>query len=193
MSDNKEELEKLQSMELKKVIEKGKENIPIELQAEFEEKMMKVFTSGGSLKKMMNIPQDFLEESYEKGYYLYKSGNFKEALPIFHCLQYLDPDDPRFVFGIAATYHHMKQYQEAAGNYLLYEAFDNSDPLLAYYLYDCFSHLGDRDWAIHFLKKAHYFASEDPKYQALKDKLEVEIQGFASLIEKEDKKESNVA
>jgi tetratricopeptide (TPR) repeat protein len=88
--------------------------------------------------------------------------------------------DPRYVFAIAATHHHMKNYDEAAGYYMLYEALHPTDPIPYYHLYDCFRKTNNPELAENALRAAFRLAEKDSKYEDLKTKIEMELKQFQS-------------
>lgn len=164
----------------KQVIHEAIERLPGEIPSKFvpviEEALAKIEIEGATPQEAMEISDDVIDEIYEHGYHFFQSGKFKDALAIFNVLnQLVGGSDPRYVFAIAATHHHMKNYHEAAGYYMLYEALHPTDPLPYYHLYDCFRKIDNQELAANALKSALKLAEQDPKFGDLKTKIEMEL------------------
>lgn len=139
----------------------------------FQDVLNKVMIEGYSVNEALGIPKDFLEGIYEHGYRLYQSGHFEQALSVFRFLKEFDGTDPRFYFSIAATLHQMKQFEEAAGNYFIYVNLEHNNPLGYYHMSDCFEKLGKTQLASGCLYLASKIAEKIPKYQSLKNKIDL--------------------
>lgn len=178
--------QKLENKEIKKVIHSAvqgvKDKVPAQVLPMIEEALLRIELEGMSPLEAMEIPQEFIEEIYEKGYFFYQSGKYQDALTLFNFVTYLSGgSDPRFIFAIAATHHQLKNYVEAAGYYMLYEAIHPKDPIPYYHLYDCFKKIGNPELARNALKAAGKLAEKDPRYSELKHKIDLEIQQNESL------------
>lgn len=163
-------------------VEGIKDRVPEKFVPMIKEALVKIEKENITPQEAMGISEEVLEEIYEYGYHCFQSGKFKDALIIFNILdQWAGSSNPRFLFAIAATHHHMKHYQEAAGYYMLYEILHPRDPLPYYYLYDCFKKLNHPDLALNALRAAGDLATSTPKYEKLKAKIDVELNHLASL------------
>lgn len=178
---------KMESMEEIKrrihvAIEEVQDKMPPKAAPLVEEALIKMETENLTAREVMGISQDVMEEIYEHGYHFFQSGKYKDALPIFNVLCQLDGGlDPRYTFAIAACHHHMKNYIEAIGYYMLYEVLDPTNPLPYYHMYDCFKKLNQSEMAFNVLAAAEHLADEDPKYAELKNKIELELKHLKSL------------
>lgn len=180
MEGNMTDANKTELEETKQLIHSAVESIQDKVSPRFlpmiEEALIKIETKGLTPQEAMGISEDVIEEIYEQGYHFFKSGKFKDALAIFNVLvQLVGGTDSRFIFAIAATHHHMKNYVEAAGYYMLYEAANPADPLPYYHLYDCFRKNNNEELARNALKASLRLAGNDPKYADLKAKIEIEL------------------
>jgi len=156
-------------------LEMAKTKLPAKALPSLEEALNKALLEDKTAKEALGMPQSMVEEYYKIAYHLYKGGKFKEALEIFNYLRFLDGMDMRFTWAIAATNHLMKNYQVAAGNYILYESLDPTNPMAFYHLHDCFKKMGQSDLAMNALKTAKRLAENNPRYAELLGKLELEI------------------
>src|SRR5574338_1356966 len=80
-------------------------------------------------KTALSINDETMEAIYTQGYNLYNQGKFKEASYIFRLLMLLDFTTPKYVLGLAASAHRLKDYTNAANLYLLCAALDPTNPL----------------------------------------------------------------
>lgn len=140
-----------------------------------EEALKKVIKEGLLLKEVLGFSPKIIEQIYEYGYLLFQSGKFKEALEVFTILRKIDNENKRYTFAIAATHHQMKHYAEAVGNYMMYQALDQTNPLPYYHLFDCFSKLNQPALAFNALMSARRLAENDPQHTKLKNKIDMEI------------------
>lgn len=175
---------------IKTKLDKEKSKLPANTLPLLEEALNKVLVEGLSIKEALNIPQMMIDGYYENGYYLFKSGKFKEAIKVFQFLSFFDALDRRYVLAIATTFHQMKSYVDAAGYYLEYAALDPTNPMPYYYLYDCFTKMNHPLLAYNALKKAQQIAGENPEYAQLKNKLDLEIVNL-QIMHKGSKEKEN--
>lgn len=169
---NEEEISKVVDEAIKRV----KDKIPPDMLPLLKETVLKIQYDQIPPYEAMGFTPEMVEELYAQGYHYFQSGKFKEALNFFTMVdQMAAGTDPRFMFAIAATHHQMKNYKEAAGFYMFYEALHPTDPLPYYYLYDCFKHLNQPEMALNSLRGASRLAAKIPKYASLKAKIDLEL------------------
>jgi len=172
----------------------AKGNTPPKAVHLIEETLLRMQEENLSAKEALGFSSELIDEIYDYGFHLFQSGKFKEALPVFFLLQQLDTADPRFIFAVAATHHHLKNYEEAAGHYMLYEILDSTNPLPYYHMYDCFTKLGDSYLAINALKVAKNLTENNPRYAELQGKIDLELKRLKSLeSSSKEKQESSAA
>ncbi len=182
MMKTKTDEEKETQTLIRKSLDQVKDRVPPKFLPLMEEALLKIELEGLTPAEAVGIPQDMIEEMYTNGYHFFQSGKFKEALAIFNFItQLVDGTDPRFTFAIAAAHHHLKNYNEAAGYYMLYEMIHPENPLPYYHLYDCFKNLGNKELALAALITAQKIAGDDPINAALKAKIELELKHQESL------------
>lgn len=163
-----------------------KDKIPANMLPLMREAALKIHMENTPPYEAMGISKEIIEEMYAQGYHFFQSGKFKDALGQFIIVNQLaGGSDPRFLFAIAATHHQMKNYQEAAGFYMFYEALHRTDPLPYYYLYDCFKNLNEPEMAINSLRGAARLAEKIPQYASLKARIDLELQNSLDSTSKE--------
>ena len=129
-------------------------------------------------------PAEVMEVIYQQGYLLFQNGKYKDALIIFDVLRTLDVADSRYSFAIAACYHYMKDYLDAAANYLIYKDMNPLDAVPSFHLYDCFARANIPLSALVYIQEALVLAGYDPKYAALKEKIKLESDHYNEFLKK---------
>ena len=76
----------------------------------------------------------------------------------------------------------MKKYLDAAANYAIYKEIDPLNPATSFYLYDCFRKTDYFPSALFYLQEALVLASKDPKYDVLKEKIQIESDRFNEFL-----------
>lgn len=129
-----------------------------------KEIVSKVLLDGVPPKEAMGFNDEMLEYLYKIAYNLFKNGKYKNAIPLFTFLRDLDPLVYRYTFAIASSYHHMKDYQKALGEYSLCSLLDPNDPKCYYYMADCCLELKDAALAISSLQDALLRSKDKPEF-----------------------------
>ncbi|MCB1114125.1 MAG: SycD/LcrH family type III secretion system chaperone [Chlamydiia bacterium] len=150
----------------------------IKMQKEALEKILK---EGMSVHEAVGVSKESLEFMYSHGYSLYKVGKYDDAIQIFHILNFLDGNDLRFCYGLAACHHMKKEYNEAMVLYLICQTQDRHNPGLMWHIADCYKGMGKKMNAYLCLKLCSRYADEDKKYESLK----IRADGEAKMLEKE--------
>jgi len=145
----------------------------------------KALMEGVPLKESLGISSDSIEFFYSEGYRLFLLRKYEEALKYFRLLYLLNGSDPRFAFGIAASYHKQKDFQNALSWYLTLATLDDTSPMPFYYMSDCFLKLGDTEFALDFLKKSVELAEGNFTYKELKERMLRAITALEKHLEKE--------
>ncbi|NGX60903.1 MAG: Chaperone protein IpgC [Chlamydiae bacterium] len=146
-----------------------------QLEAVAADVLEKMNEKGMSLKEATGVSEESLEEMYALAYGYYNQGKFEEAVSLFKFLSIASPDTYRYVLGMAASFHQLKSYKEAAtGFYLALNLEPN--PFAGYYLLDAFLKQDLFDEAREFIDLLLELCEEQPGYE--------EIQGRVELIKK---------
>lgn len=118
----------------------------------------------------LQLGDDTMEAIYSQGYNLYNQGRYKEASYIFRLLMLLDYMTPKYILGLAACLHRMKDYKSAANIYQLCGVIDPKNPLPHYHAADCYIQLGVPILAIFSLNMAIVSAGDQPQYAVVKER-----------------------
>lgn len=121
-------------------------------------------------KHALHLGDETMEAIYGQGYNLYNQGRYKEASYIFRLLMLLDYMTPKYMLGLAASLHRMKEYTTAANVYLLCGTIDAGNPLPHYHAADCYMQLNLPVMAIFSLDLAISSAGNQPQYAIIKER-----------------------
>jgi type III secretion system low calcium response chaperone LcrH/SycD len=130
----------------------------------------KMEEEGQSLSSLLNISDGLLEELYRLGYNYYNQGKYKEALTLFYTLTGVAPQNDRYMFALAASFHQLKDYQSAAFGFTVAYSLNLKNPLPVYYAADCLINIKQFEEAIVILDKAIEVSADQGEYQALKQR-----------------------
>ncbi len=126
----------------------------------------------GILPIEMRASDATLEEFYDKACSLYKSGRYKEALPMFSLLTMAHIKEPRFQMARGATFHMLKDYLSAGQCYNMCSILDPENPFPQYHLADCCLHMNNPIGAYIAFRMALKRCKMKPDHKALQDRIE---------------------
>jgi type III secretion system low calcium response chaperone LcrH/SycD len=150
------------------------------------ETMAKV--SGGSLKSGFNIkilagiPDSKVSTLYAQAYQLYNTGKYRDAIEIFRILILLDSTESKFMMGIAACLHMMKEYNAALEAYTLVTFLDPDNPVPFFHASDCALQLKDKLGAMVALQMALKKAQNKPEFKTLKERAEITLEALKKEV-----------
>lgn len=174
---------------------KGVDEAAIKLNEKMAKDVAKTFTlafdSGVPPKNALGISNSRIEELYAQGYRYYNTGRFGDALNNFRMLTFFDPTQVKFVFGLAACLHMLKEYEKAVETYLLASMMDPKNPIPHFHSSDCYLKMNDKSSALISLRMAVECAQDKPEFQILKDRALLSIEGLRNEIVKDLKSESD--
>jgi type III secretion system low calcium response chaperone LcrH/SycD len=188
--DRAEDLEKTKK-EVHAIIENLGDSIPFKARPMIEEAIVKMKVENLLPKDVLGFTPEMMELVYKYGYNLFQSGKYQQAVTVFNTLRQLDITDPRYSFSIAACYHHMHQYLDAAANYIIYKYMDPLNPIPCFHLYDCYTKANYPISALAAIQEALILAERDPKYAGLKEKIQLEFNRIKETLKEnfKDKQE----
>lgn len=121
-------------------------------------------------KHALRLGDDTMEAIYSQAYTLYNQGKYQDASYIFRLLMLLDYMTSKYILGLAACLHRMKDYKNAANVYLLCSTLDSTNPLPHYHAADCYLQLGFPEMAAFSLGLVLTTAGEQPQYAVIKER-----------------------
>lgn len=100
--------------------------------------------SGGTIKALRDLDQDYLEAVYQYGYSQFHSGLLADALKVFRYLALLDHRDSRYFLGIGLVLHKLSHNAAAIPALSYAERLDKTDPRPSICMTECFIQLKNR-------------------------------------------------
>lgn len=145
-------------------------NLPPSMKAKYETTLQDLFQGKISYKEAYNLPPETMEHMYGYAYSLYNSGKFKEASVLFAFLVTIDYREKKYMFGLAASFHMMKDYIRAIDYYFAAYFIDPKDPIPLFHLSDCYLKLDQLEYAYIWLGITMQVSGTHPAYLKLKEK-----------------------
>lgn len=143
--------------------------------------------NGHMPKDILNLSDRQVEGLYAQAYNFYQTGRYKDSLQIFRLLIMLNPSEAKYVLGLGACMHMMKEYKDAIDSYTLCSVLDSETPIGYYHMSDCFLALKDSYSAIVALDMAIKRAGGKPEFQTLKDRAMMTMQNLQNEIKEQTK------
>lgn len=146
------------------VVEKGAKQV-----------LNKLFNEGMTAKDAANIKPGVLENIYAQAYRLYNTGKYIEAVHIFRILIMLNPLEAKYLLGLSACFHMLKEYKNAIQTYTMCSLLDPKSPLPHYHSSDCFIQMKDYLSAMVCLQMAIDVAGDQPQYGKIKERAQMSL------------------
>lgn len=159
---------------LKDLSDLGDMSVPDSLKQMADDARKKAATA----KDALGLSDQMIEGIYGQAYRLYNTGKYKDASQLFKLLIMLDAKEPKYLLGMAACFHMMKEYENALGVYMVCGVADPESPLPHYHSSDCYIQMKDKISAIVALEIAVTRAGEKPEFQMLKDRAKLTIENL---------------
>jgi len=161
----------------KESMEASKISIP-KMESAFNELADKLFKQGLIPKDAMGISNTVLEGIYAQAYRLYNTGKYVEATHLFRMLILINPTEPKYVLGLAACFHMLKEYKNAIQTYTMCSILDPQSPIPHYHSSDCFIQMRDYLSAMLCLEMAINKAGEQPEYAKMKERAMLSLESL---------------
>lgn len=133
---------------------------------------------GSSIKDILGVSDDSAEAIYGQAYLLYTTGKYRDAAEIFKLLIMMNSIESKYVMGLAACYHMLKEYQSAASTYMLVSAVDGQNPLPYFHASDCYIQMGDKVSAALMLEMTLKKVGDNKKFETLKQRATITLAGL---------------
>ncbi|QLH36296.1 MAG: SycD/LcrH family type III secretion system chaperone [Parachlamydiaceae bacterium] len=138
-------------------------------------------------KDILQLNDRQLEALYAQAYNLYQTGRFNDALQIFHMLTTIEANQAKYVLGLAACHHMMKNYQSAIDTYLVQSILEPENPIPFYHMSDCYLAMKDPYSALMVLDMTVKKAGNKPEFKTLKDRATLTMENLRKEIKEEIK------
>lgn len=142
---------------------------------EFAEKMLK---QGMTPKDAMGVSSSYLENVYAQAYRLYNTGKYAEAAHLFRILIMFNAMEPKYMMGLAACFHMLKEYVNAIQTYTMCSALDAKNPIPHYHSSDCFIQMKEYLSAMLCLELAIERAGDKPEYAKMKERAQLSLESL---------------
>ena len=142
----------------------------------------KMMVQGLTPKDAMGVTNSYMENVYAQAYRLYNTGKYAEATHLFRILIMLNAMEPKYMLGLAACYHMMKEYYNAIHTYTLCVALDIESPIPHYHSSDCFIQMKDYLSAMVCLELAINRAGDKPEYAKMKERAQLSLESLKKQI-----------
>lgn len=155
---------------------KGKDNTVFgESVKELTEKMYK---QGQTPKEAMGVSSSYLENAYSQAYRFYNTGKYGEASHLFRILVMFNAMEPKYMMGVAACHHMMKEYASAIEAYTMCLVLDPKNPIPHYHSSDCYAQMKEHLSALLCLELAIKVCGSKAEYSKLKERAQLSLEGF---------------
>lgn len=181
---------KSEETEIRKGAEKVVEGVKEKTGQDFEQLAKQVMEKGRLPKDAWGYSDAMVEGIYGQAYRLYNTGKYKDAIQLFRVLIMFNSTEPKYVMGMAACFHMMKAYKQAAQTYALCAVLDPETPIPYFHASDCHLAENDKISAIVALKMAIERAGEKPEFATLKDRAELTMNKLEKELDLKKEKEA---
>ncbi len=134
------------------------------------EALKEVFVKGRPPRHAMGISPEFMNLLYTFAYNAYNAGRYKDANNTFSMLNFLEPLTPKYLHGLAATHHKLKEYEKAVELYFTLAMVEEESPVPYFHIADCYEKLGNQGGILIGLGGAISRCGEESKYSAIKQR-----------------------
>lgn len=136
-----------------------------------------------SIKDIVGLSDESAESIYGQAYLLYNTGRYRDASQIFRLLIMLNSTEPKYLMGLAACFHMLKEYATAGGTYNLVTILDPDNPIPFFHASDCYIQMGDKLSAIAMLEMAVKRAGDKPAYATLKQRAQISAEALKKELQ----------
>lgn len=168
--------------EIQDALAKMDAKVVAESQELIAELMSKTVLSGIRPKTALRLSDEVMEGIYGYAYNLYNRGLYSEAANIFRLLMMLDYSENKYMMGLGACLHMLKEYENAIGVYTMVSLMGDQNPLPHYHCADCYLKLDDATDASFELKMAVEKAGDRKKYKVLVERCQLMMESLKDQV-----------
>lgn len=133
-------------------------------------------------RDILGLSDPVVEGIYAQAYRLYNTGRYKDAIQLFRLLVSLAPTEEKFLLGLGACFHLMKEYKDAVDTYTLCAAMNQTNPVPLYHISDCLIQMNDPVSAKISLEIAVQVAGDKPEWATLKDRAKLTLDSLNARV-----------
>lgn len=138
----------------------------------------KMLRQGVVPKDALGVSNNYLENIYAQGYRLYNTGKYVEATHLFRILIMLNAMEPKYMLGLAACFHMLKEYFNAIQTYTMCSVLEPQNPIPYYHSSDCFIQMKDNLSAMICLELAIDHSGNKPEYAKIKERAQLSLESL---------------
>lgn len=143
----------------------------------------KELLNGKTGKEVGNLSDSYLENIYAQAYRLYNTGKYADAMHLFRVLVLMNAMEPKYIMGLAACYHMLKDYKNAIQMYVSCALFDPHNPIPHYHSSDCYIQMKDYLSAMVCLELTMKHAKDLPCYSMIKERAQLSLERLKKLVD----------
>jgi type III secretion system low calcium response chaperone LcrH/SycD len=156
--------------EMKKDIDQVSKDLMKRFESSFTDFVEKILKKKMLPKDAAGLSNNAVEGLYAQAYRLYNTGKYIEAVHLFRMLIMLNPTESKYVLGMAACFHMLKEYKNAIHTYTMCSLLDPDTPIPYYHSSDCFIQMKDYLSAMFCLELAIQKAGDKPQFAKVKER-----------------------
>lgn len=168
--------------EIQDALAKMDAKVIAESQETIAELMQKTVMSGIRPKTALQLSDEVMEGIYGYAYNMYNRGMYKEASHIFRLLIMLDYTQTKYLMGLGASLHMLKDYQAAVTVYTMAGLMGDNNPLPHYHAADCYLKLDEAAEATFELTQAIAKAGKKPDFKILVERCNLMIESLEPQV-----------
>lgn len=163
------------------------ENVKEEKGPAFAKQAEGFLKENAPLQDSLGLTTEKVEAIYGQAYICYNTGRYADAAEIFRMLIMLNSTEPKFLMGLAACFHMMKEYAPAIQAYTLCSVVDPNNPIPYFHESDCYLHLGDKHSAVVALEMAVKRSAGKAEFSTLKERAAITLKALKQELGNEKK------
>lgn len=144
----------------------------------YEKTAERIVQKGLMPKDIIGLSDQMVEGIYGQAYRMYQTGRYTDASQLFRLLVMINSNEAKYLLGLAACFHMLKEYKAATETYAVCAIIDPNNPIPHYHCSDCFIQLNDKISAMIALELAVQRAGDKPEYKNLKDRATLTIESL---------------
>lgn len=138
----------------------------------------KMWKKGMTAKEAMGVSSSYLEGIYAQAYRLYNTGKYAEAVHLFRILVMFNAMEPKYMVGLAACFHMLKDFSNAIQNYTIASVLDPENPIPHYHCADCSIQMKEYLSAMLYLELTIERCDEKPEFAKMKERAQLSLESL---------------
>jgi len=138
----------------------------------------KIANKGMLPKDAIGLDSEVVEGIYAQAYRLYNTGKYADATYLFRLLVMLNATENKYILGLAASLHMLKDYKSAIEAYTLCSIMDPENPLPQYHCSDCFIQMKDYLSAMLCLEMTIKRAGDKAEFAQIKERAALNLESL---------------